>query len=344
MLKVLGLEQNIEWDEIVRNFKDYDTYWLSGYVKAFKIHGDGAPLLFYYEDDNVRGINVVMKRDIADDEHFKGKLEKNEWFDIVTPYGYGGWLIEGRDIAKLFDEYEKWCREYNIVSEFVRFHPVVCNHEQCKTAYDVVQLGEVVTMDLSSPEVIWTNLTSKNRNHIKNAGKKGVTISFGSTDELYQQFRDIYNQTMDKDNAVSYYYFGEEFYHSVLNDLGSGQTIFYAQFEDRIVAASIIIMNNGYLNYHLSGAIPAYSNLAPINLLLYNVALWGCEHGYSTLYLGGGVGAAEDNLLKFKKAFYRGENKHFYIGRKVFCQEKYEKLVAMRSDLQETNFFPKYRG
>ena len=35
------------------------------YVKAFKIHGDGEPTLFYYEDQNIKAINVVMKRDIS---------------------------------------------------------------------------------------------------------------------------------------------------------------------------------------------------------------------------------------------------------------------------------------
>lgn len=59
-MKILELEQRDEWDKIVRSFNDYDVYWLSGYVKAFEIHGDGKPLLFFYEDDESRGINVVM--------------------------------------------------------------------------------------------------------------------------------------------------------------------------------------------------------------------------------------------------------------------------------------------
>ena len=76
-------------------FQRYDVYWLSSYVKAFRIHGDGEPLLFYYCDDDNRGINVVMKRDIAKDKHFTGKLSEGEYFDFATPYGYGGWIVEG---------------------------------------------------------------------------------------------------------------------------------------------------------------------------------------------------------------------------------------------------------
>lgn len=76
MFTILTLEQSEKWDSIVRSFKKYDAYWLSGYVKGFQIHGDGDPLLFFYDDDKVRGINVVMKRDVAKDTHFAGKIEE----------------------------------------------------------------------------------------------------------------------------------------------------------------------------------------------------------------------------------------------------------------------------
>ena len=95
MLTVYTLEQAEQWDTVVRSFKDHDAYWLSGYVKAFQIHGDGEPMLFYYSDDSTRGINVVMKRDVAKDKHFIGKISEGKYFDFATPYGYGGWIVEG---------------------------------------------------------------------------------------------------------------------------------------------------------------------------------------------------------------------------------------------------------
>lgn len=76
MISVYTLEQTEQWDSIVRSFEKHDVYWLSGYVKAFKIHGDGEPLLFHYESNTTRGINVVMKRDVAKDKHFAGKVEE----------------------------------------------------------------------------------------------------------------------------------------------------------------------------------------------------------------------------------------------------------------------------
>ena len=345
MLTVYTLEQFEQWDSIVRSFKDHDVYWLSGYVRAFQIHGDGEPLLFFYEDNSIRGINVVMKRDIAKDSHFIGVIPEGQYFDFSTPYGYGGWIIEGEDNEILYKEYEVWCRKNGIISEFVRFHPVLANHIRTINGYEVVQLGEVITMDLSSPEIIWANITSKNRNMIRKAQKNGISIYHGQYPEIYKVFREIYNETMDKDNADKYYYFDEEFYESILKDLPYNAQVFYAVLDDKVIAASIMLLTNGKMNYHLSGSLKEYQNLAPSNLLLYQAALWGCKNGYKTLYLGGGVGSGEDSLFKFKRAFYRGEDLvRFHIGKKIFNMEKYNELVDMREEIKNQGYFPRYRG
>ncbi len=76
LITVYTLEQSKLWDEIVHSFQSYDTYWLSGYVKAFFLHGDGEPLLIFYKGSDTRGINVVMKHDVADAACFRGVLPK----------------------------------------------------------------------------------------------------------------------------------------------------------------------------------------------------------------------------------------------------------------------------
>lgn len=344
MLIVYTLEQSEQWDKVVRTFKKYDIYWLSGYVKAFKIHGDGEPLLFFYEDKNVKGINVVMKRDVACDKYFEGKIQTGSFFDFATPYGYGGWLIEGEDKTGLFEEYEKWCQKNSIISEFVRFHPVLSNHTSSLEDYEIIPLGCTVLLDLASPEIIWGNLTSKNRNMIRKAQKNEIKVYNGRYPDIYESFKEIYDRTMDKDHADAYYYFGKRFYNSVLEDLPHNSQVFYATYKDRIIAASIMLTANGRMNYHLSGSDKEYSSMAPINLILYEAALWGNANGYQTMYLGGGVGSGEDGLYKFKKSFYRKDDvKRFYIGKKIFIQDLYNDLVGMRGKI-ESEFFPKYRA
>lgn len=357
MISVFELEDSEQWDAIVRSFQKYDVYYLSGYTKSFELHGDGKPLLFYYEgkgrDKGVRGINVVMRRDISKDIHFKNILENDRYYDFATPYGYGGWLIEdtgGCGTDFLFKDYEQWCLEHQIVSEFVRFHPMLENQIYANDFYEIVPLGETIAMELSSPENIWNNLSSKNRNVIRKAMKNNVKIYNGRYPDIYEVFRTIYNETMNKDEADSYYYFDRGFYHSLLEDLPHNSQIFYAQLpNEKIIAASVMIFANGFMNYHLSGSIKDFNSLAASNLLLYEAALWGYENGYKTLYLGGGVGSGEDNLFKFKRAFYKGALHRFYIGKKKYNEDMYKWLLDKRMDLSDNEqnqieFFPAYRA
>ena len=343
MIRIFSIEERKEWDEVVRSFAEYDVYYLSGYVRAFEIHGDGEPQMFYYEDNGLRGMYVYMKRKTAIDGVY----------DSITPYGYGGFLLEGNqseeNLNALWTAYEKKMKVENIVDNFVRYHPVLANAVPMKVCSDVIDLGKTVAMDLSSEDVIWTNIHSKNRNMIRKAEKNGIVIKHGQDLVLFEEFIKIYNATMDKDNAEEYYYFKPEFYRSIHEDLKDNYEMFWAEYEGKIIAMSIMIFANGRLNYHLSGSDIKYRNLAPSNLLLYNAALWGCEKGMKTFHLGGGVGSGEDNLFKFKIAFNRFSDYQFSIAKHIFDKVKYDELVDIRSREdanfnRESRFFPLYRA
>lgn len=343
MIQIFNLNQAKDWDNLVQSFINYDVYYLSGYVKAFFIHGDGDPHLFYYNENGLRGIYVYMKRKTA----IEGV------YDSITPYGYGGFLLEGdeteENIKSLWKAYVEKMKSENIVDNFVRYHPVLANAIPMKVCSDVIDLGKTVSMDLSSEDVIWKNIHSKNRNMIRKAEKNGIVIKHGQGLELFDDFIKIYNATMDKDNAEPYYYFKPEFYKSIHEDLKDNYEMFWAEYEGKIIAMSIMIFANGRLNYHLSGSDLQYRNLAPSNLLLYKAAMWGMEKGMKTFHLGGGVGSGEDNLYKFKIAFNRFSDCQFSIAKHVFDNEKYDELVAERSSCdaefdKESKFFPLYRS
>ena len=351
MIKAYFIDEHEKWDEIVKSFSKHDVYYLSGYVKAFEHNGDGKAMLIYFESDSpekTRAINVVMKRDISDFSPFSKHLQKNEFFDIVTPYGYGGFIVEGENIRQLKEEYEQFCKKEHIVSEFVRFHPILENRKALDSVYDTVHLGNTVFMDASDEETIWQNLTSKNRNMIRKAQKEGLKVFWGRDPQIIQSFIQIYNETMDKDAASDYYYFDKAFYESILEDLKHNAIWFYSMKDEEIAAISIFMFCNGQMHYHLSGSKRKFSSFAPTNLLLYEAAVWASKNGYKTLHLGGGVGAAKDSLYKFKKAFSRNEDSAFCIGKKIFDNDAYQKLVGLRLEEasfdEESSFFPLYRS
>lgn len=343
MIQLFSLSQAPEWDQIVRSFVDYDVYYLSGYVQAFHIHGDGDPFLLYYEAPDLRAIYVYMRRQTA----IEGV------YDSVTPYGYGGILFEGdaseTNKQAFWQEYLTLMGKERIVDNFVRYHPVLQNAGPMKSISNVIDLGKTIAFDLASPELIWDNIIGKNRNMIRKAEKNGIEIRHGKDLSLFQDFKRIYNATMDKDHAEEYYYFGDAFYESIHRDLYDNYEMFYALFEEQIIAMSIMLFANKQMHYHLSGSLLEYRNLAPSNLLLYKAALWGFEQGFQTFHLGGGVGSGEDNLYKFKAAFNKNSNYRFSIGKQVFDQNEYDALVKIRRESgldfnENSSFFPLYRA
>lgn len=342
-MKLIDLAHSAEWDEIVKSFTEWDVYYLSGYVKAFHIHGDGTPFLLYYKENGLRAIYVYMRRE----------TRLSGVYDSVTPYGYGGVLFEGdtsKDNLKAFwESYLALMYEEHIVDNFVRYHPVLKNALPMKDISNVLDMGKTISMDLTSPDVIWENIISKNRNMIRKAEKNGIEIRHGKGLDLFPEFKRIYNATMHKDHAEEYYYFGDAFYESIHNDLNANYEMFYAVLNGDIIAMSIMLYGNKQMHYHLSGSLIEYRNLAPSNLLLYKAALWGCELGFKSFHLGGGVGSEEDNLYKFKAAFNRNSDCQFSIGKEVFDQEKYDDLVKIRRESdpgfkEDSNYFPLYRA
>lgn len=349
-LEILSVVDD-KWDDIVASFDDSDIYYYRGYVKAFQIHGDGEPLLFYAHSSQNRGICVMMKRDVATDARFKGKIKLGKFFDMVTPYGYGGFIFDNKpsdnEIHLLRDAMTSWLKKEGIISAFFRFHPVLNNAACSQNLLEVIDLGHTVEIDTTSPEIIWQNIISKNRNMIRKAEKSGVVIKHDTDPTLFGKFMEIYNTTMEHDHAEEYYFFKPEFYNSIAEDLAGKYEMFYAEYDGEIIAMSIMIFASGKMHYHLSGSKFEYRHLAPSNLLLYKAALWGHEQGFRSFHLGGGVGSGEDNLYKFKAAFNRNSNCQFSIGKWLIDSEKYSYLTSLRKDNafdKDSKFFPLYRS
>lgn len=342
MIEIIDIDQSQRWDDLVKGFAEHDVYYLSGYVRPFMLHGDGTPKLLYYKENGLKAIYVFMLRPTS----IEGL------YDTITPYGYGGILFEGdaseQNLSVFWSSYLKTMNAINVVDDFVRYHPVLKNADRLRPYSTVVDLGKTIAIDLSSPETIWENLTSKKRGKIKKAEKNGITIHHGQGMELFEQFIPIYNGTMDKDEASDYYYFGRDFYQAIHKELKDHYELFYALYDGKVIMMAIMLYCNGQMHYHLSGSLVEYRSLEPNSFLLYKAALWGHEHGLKTLHLGGGVGSGDDALYKFKEGFNRKSNYQFSIGKQIFDEEAYWRLVEYRESIDaafdtESSFFPLYR-
>jgi hypothetical protein len=352
MLRVLGLDDEALWLETVKGFSDHDVYHMPQYTKAFRLNGDGEPLFVYYESGEIRAFNIVMKRDIATASPFAGRLPEGQLFDLATPYGYGGFLVEGdrseAAIMRLNTAYTEYCRDSGVVSEFVRFHPLLSNHIGLEPLYNITEMGKTICVDLSSHDVFTQNINPRTQNRIRKAQRECLGVGCGNSPEVYAQFADMYTETMTRAGAQPYYFFSPDFFQCVCDELVDNASVFYAVCHNRIVAMELVLFCNGKMHSHLQASLRDCQHLSPVPLLLYSESLWGMGNGISRFHLGGGLGSAEDNIYLFKSNFNKKSDTRFYTGRRIFDQGKYDDLLRLRleasPDALRSGFFPEYRA
>jgi serine/alanine adding enzyme len=330
------------WNSIVEGFEKKDIYFTYEFFLSSLLVDGGEPILFFYEDENGKVAYPFIKREIPN-------LKNKVYYDITTPYGYGGPLIQIiGDKEQFLEQFRKkiksYCEKNDIVSEFIRFHPLLENQMGLDRYLDISYIRNTIYMDLGGSEEQIMKLPGKTRNMVRKAERNGVIIEKINSIENLELFSIIYNSTMDRNEASDYYFFEKKYFHDLIELLDSNIQMFGAYFEGKLISATLIFNYGEFIHYHLSGALREYLNLGTSNLLIQKVAEWGNENGYKTFHLGGGYSGNEDSLYRFKKSFTKTEPLSFYIGKKVHDKEIYQMLVNEKYIKEDNGYFPLYRS
>ncbi|HJF34014.1 MAG TPA: GNAT family N-acetyltransferase [Sporosarcina psychrophila] len=341
MFKVINWEEKTQWNNIIDSFPKRDIYFSHEYFASSLLLDEGEPNLFFFESEEGRVAYPTLKRTIE-------YMGENALYDIITPYGYGGILVDNLlDEKNVLLQFRKSINEYcidnNIISEFIRFHPILCNQRNLEDM-DILHIRDTIEMKLQQGMDLLDEIPGKNRNMIRKARKNGIEIREIDKDENMNDFLSIYYSTMKRNDATSYYYFKNEYFKESFKLIDSNLHLFGAYIEGEMISASLIFTYGDFMHYHLSGTLKDYLSLGANNLLLFEVAEWGRERGIKSFHLGGGHSGNEDSLYKFKKSFSKLEPLKFYIGKKIHNPKLYKKLVGEKNITEDNGFFPLYRS
>ena len=322
-----------------------DIYFDKNYGKLYEHIEKGKTEIFEYKDENGKISNQFIIREIPI------KINENIYYDIVTPYGYGGPIIEkcvgSREelVLKYEKAFTQFCKNKNIVSEFVRFHPIENNAKDFKKIYKAQCIRKTVGTNLKDFENPERQEFSKScRKNIRQAINKGITYKVIKNPDDLQEFKKIYYSTMDRNNATDYYYFGDEYFSKILKYFKNNVLLVKAIFQEKTIASGLYFVYDKKIHIHLSGTLSEYLYLSPAYILRYAVTLWGKENGYEIIHHGGGrSNSEEDSLYKFKKQFGINTQFDFYIGKKIWNKEIYDKLCEIKKVDENEEFFPAYR-
>ncbi len=324
-----------------------DIYFEEKYGRLYEKIENGKVDIFEYKNELGSIRTMFIKREIP------MKIDNKTYYDLITPYGYGGPIIvdciDNISRQKLVQEYYKsfktYCEANDIVSEFIRFHPILENHNDFKDIYNVQYMRKTLGTNLKDfDDPIQSEFSKKCRNVIRRALRNGITFKIEKNPDKIDEFKDIYYSTMDRNNASEYYYFDDEYFDNIINNFKENVILVKAIYEEKTIAAGLYFIFNKIIHEHLSGTLNEYLELSPAYILGYAVTLWGKENGYELIHHGGGRSNSEDDsLFKFKKKFAKNTEFDFYIGKKVWDIEVYNKLCELKGVNKNTEFFPAYR-
>lgn len=323
-----------------------DVFFQLGYGKLYEQTENGKFKIFQYITDTVSIQNAFIKRPVP------WIVDGVQYYDVTTPYGYGGpVIVDGTATPELLEAYysawAEYCKAEGIVAEFIRFH--LFDNTQLREAFpgEIIHATENVVRRLGdSMDDMWMEFEQKVRKNVKRAQSNELTVTTDGTGEQLDAFLDIYYKTMERNEAKSFYYFDRVYFQAIIDTLPGQFMFFHVWKNDVVVSTELVLCSERYVYSFLGGTLDEYYPMRPNDLLKYEIIKWSKETGHQAFILGGGYGA-NDGIYKYKKAFAPGDDVPFFVGRKVWNEEVYEKLIEarkMNGEIKSPGYFPLYRG
>jgi hypothetical protein len=338
------------WERVLAG-AEHDFYHLPGYVRLCARQERGEPVAFVAEQGGRRLLIPLILRPI---DPALGGAEGGS-FDAVSPYGYPGPLLgpavgPGDEVflRRALAEFLAGLKGLRVVAAYVRLHPLFPLPEgPLGEVGTLVAHGETVSVDLTlPPEEIWRQTRHGHRHEINKAAREGQVARID--DGRFEEFFEIYTESMDRVGAGGYYYFPRDYFADLRAVLGDRLHLAVVEVDGRVACAGLFTEVCGIVQYHLSGTRAAFLKHRPSKLMLHFLRQWAQGRGDRVLHLGGGVGGRKDALFEFKAGFSQVRHP-FSSWRIVVDRSAYGDLVRRWESLRGIDadgiegFFPAYR-
>lgn len=342
------------WVHILTQLR-HDVFHLPEYMSIEAQRIQAVPEAFWAVDREKQFFVPYLIRSCQ--ELFGPDLVSDPVYDVVSPYGYPGILLneaakQDQNFLKLaLEQLTEKLRSQHICSAFFRLHPILSeDFTQIYPPEICQETGVVVGIDLTqSEQEIWRQTRSDHRKDINRHKRSGLIAKMVDVEQHLPEFLEIYRETMDRVNAAQMYYFDQDFFHSLLA-LKEKLHLCIVEVENQIASACLIMECCGVVSSFLSGTKNQFLKLAPEKLLFDYVRFWAKERGNQVFNMGGGVGSAKDGVYYFKAGF-SDQRYPFLTLRLVVDPEQYTRLVHLQAALLQVDpehllnvsFFPTYR-
>lgn len=322
---ILHLEfitQKERWQQVFAQLPEFSgkIYYSYAWHAITAANGDGRPAaLFFADGDNGQAFYPFLMKQIPEAVGGNGEI------DLETAYGYGGpvfFNLNTEQIGEFNRIMTDWAAENHVVAEFIRLNPLTsfqtCVDQACHVSHNRI----TVSIDLTEgPEAVLNGCSEARQRNWKKAGRLGLSVRRLADPA---EFVPLYLQTMQRLAARSYYHFSRQ-YFAALAELPEESCFYAGAFtaDGRLAAAAIYLLDQTSAHYHLGASDQQLLHTQANAFLMLEFARLLCGSGRQLLHLGGGLSLADDDSLFRFKAGFSAQRHDFFIGRRIYDQQKY---------------------
>lgn len=306
--EVLELE-NPKWERVLAH-SEADIAYRPEFCRFHLQQSPGRAVMFYYEDELGAIFDVTLLKDVSrlpfysamksdyappDESRSANSDLSMPPLDLASP-GYNGPLSIGNssNTQELLCGYRSavnaWCCKHNVVTEFVRIHPMSMTVGAMEEIEPLDRVSEVIYVDLREGyEAAWDKYSSKRRQEVRRAARNGATMSIVPPDEFHiNRFVDLYDSTMLRKQTKSVYFYPREFFVDLFGELKERALLVEAYADDQLASSTIFFLGNKCVWAQYEGTDPSVresdSNLYKTDRMIS----WSADHGHDYFLLGGG--------------------------------------------------------
>lgn len=334
--RVLHVVDEAKWDAHIASLEAIDTYTCAAYHRASSLlEPEGTrPVLLAFGDEAGELALPLLLRPLPD----------GGGWDATSAYGYGGPIGRGApDLAAFGTALDEWAHEHGVVCTFLRLHPLLGNNRLLPPTAELVDVAPTVSWDLSSGRDLRRGLHSDQRRSVRKAERAGVTTTVTSRPPNLDHLRELYFATMQRQQAVDFYFFPNTYWQALLtDDPRLVPLLVEARVEGRLISAVLSFVSDPWLHAHLSAGDDMSRAIGASAACYLAAAEWGQAHGLTCFHLGGGVGGNTTSpLYAFKQRFDPDSAPlRFQVAKLVHHRDRYRQLAG--TDATD-GFFPPWR-
>jgi hypothetical protein len=278
------------------------------------------------------------------------------YFDFISTYGYSGPIctlgVANLDFKIFWGALDKWYKENNVVTEFIRFNLFGNQIEYTGNCFPTMLnvKGHIIDEDTQ-----WNSFDYKVRKNFNKALRENLKSELyykNIQQDQILEFYNIYKTTMERTGAKdSFFYTFSEFKKYIIQNEENCAicTVYHNEIP---ISSELILVSQDTIYSFLGGTLSNYFDKRPNDFLKVQVINWAKNIEKKYYVLGGGYGF-EDGIFKYKKAFFPNDVINYFTGRKIINNDVYIELIKKANlyrvnsnlealDINDDSFFPLY--